>query len=62
MDAEAQTTVVLIHGLWMTPRSWEDWAARYEEAGHRVPAPAWPGLEVESRNRAATRLRSPSST
>jgi len=41
------TTVVLIHGLWMTPRSWEHWVARYEERGFRVLAPAYPGLEVE---------------
>jgi pimeloyl-ACP methyl ester carboxylesterase len=47
MDAEAPSTIVLIHGLWMTPRSWENWAARYEERGHRVTAPAWPGLDVE---------------
>jgi pimeloyl-ACP methyl ester carboxylesterase len=47
MNADASSNVVLIHGLWMTPRSWEHWAARYEERGHRVTAPAWPGLEVE---------------
>ncbi|RRR96781.1 alpha/beta hydrolase [Glycomyces terrestris] len=40
-------TIVLIHGLWMTPRSWELWKARYEQAGYRVLAPAWPGLEGE---------------
>jgi pimeloyl-ACP methyl ester carboxylesterase len=40
-------TIVLIHGLWMTPRSWEHWASRFEERGHTVIAPAWPGLEVE---------------
>ena len=43
----ADTHVVLIHGLWMTPRSWEGWGARYEDRGYRVLAPAWPGLEVE---------------
>ena len=37
--------IVLIHGLWMTPLSWENWVARYEETGHRVLAPAWPGLD-----------------
>jgi pimeloyl-ACP methyl ester carboxylesterase len=37
--------IVLIHGLWMTPRSWEHWVARYEAAGHEVLAPAWPGLD-----------------
>src|SRR6478672_11077728 len=39
--------IVLIHGLWMTPRSWEHFAERYRAAGHTVHAPAWPGLEVE---------------
>jgi pimeloyl-ACP methyl ester carboxylesterase len=38
-------TIVLIHGLWMTPLSWEHWIARYEAAGHRVLAPAWPGFD-----------------
>lgn len=40
-------TVVLIHGLWMTPRSWEEWVQRYEAHGYRVLAPGWPGLEGE---------------
>ena len=25
--------IVLIHGLWMTPRSWEHWKERYERDG-----------------------------
>ncbi len=40
-------TVVFIHGLWMTPRSWEGWIEHYESRGHRVLAPAWPGVEGE---------------
>jgi pimeloyl-ACP methyl ester carboxylesterase len=40
-------TIVLIHGVWVTPRSWEHWIERYEAAGHRVIAPAYPGFEVE---------------
>jgi pimeloyl-ACP methyl ester carboxylesterase len=40
-------TIVLIHGLWMTPRSWEHWIAHYERKGYEVIAPAYPGLEVE---------------
>ena len=43
----APDTIVLIHGLWMTPRSWENWIPRYESRGFRVLAPAYPGLEVE---------------
>src|SRR5215212_5164113 len=40
-------TIVLIHGLWTTPRSWEKWVEHYEDRGYRVLAPAYPGLEVE---------------
>ena len=29
----APDTIVLIHGFWVTPRSWEHWKARYEAAG-----------------------------
>jgi non-heme chloroperoxidase len=41
-------TIVLIHGLWMTPLSWEGWSARFSERGHEVLAPAWPGMEGRS--------------
>jgi pimeloyl-ACP methyl ester carboxylesterase len=40
-------TIVLIHGFWVTPRSWEDWKAHYEAKGYRVLTPAYPGFEVE---------------
>ena len=43
----APDTIVLIHGFWVTPRSWEDWVAHYEAKGFKVIAPAYPGLEVE---------------
>src|SRR4051794_21093838 len=46
-NSSAADTVVLIHGLWMTPRSWENWIQRYSAKGYRVLAPAYPGLEVE---------------
>jgi pimeloyl-ACP methyl ester carboxylesterase len=39
--------IVLIHGLWLTPRSWEGWQARFEQRGYEVLAPAWPGMERE---------------
>ena len=38
---------MLVHGLWVTPRSWEKWVERYEGRGYRVLAPAYPGFEVE---------------
>jgi pimeloyl-ACP methyl ester carboxylesterase len=40
-------TIVLVHGFWVTPRSWEDWIAHYEGRGYRVLAPGYPGFEVE---------------
>ena len=46
-DATAPDTIVLIHGFWVTPRSWEHWITHYETAGYRVLAPAYPGFEVE---------------
>jgi pimeloyl-ACP methyl ester carboxylesterase len=36
--------IVLVHGLWLTPRSWEGWKERFERGGHHVLAPAWPRM------------------
>jgi pimeloyl-ACP methyl ester carboxylesterase len=44
---EPPDTIVLVHGLWLTPRSWERWVDRYTSRGYRVLAPAWPGMEAE---------------
>jgi pimeloyl-ACP methyl ester carboxylesterase len=57
--ADAVDTIVLIHGLWMTPRSWDRWAESYRSRGYTVHTPAWPGLEagVESLRRDPTPLR-----
>lgn len=38
------TTVILIHGLWMTPLAWEHWVERFEERGHTVLTPGYPGI------------------
>ena len=46
MAIDQPDTIVLIHGLWMTPLSWEHWIERYTDRGYRVLAPAWPGLDV----------------
>ena len=46
-DSNAPDTIVLIHGFWVTPRSWEDWITHYEAKGYTVLAPAYPGFEVE---------------
>jgi pimeloyl-ACP methyl ester carboxylesterase len=43
----APDTIVLIHGFWVTPRSWEHWIEHYEGRGFKVRAPAYPGFEAE---------------
>lgn len=50
---QESTTIVLIHGLWLTPRSWESFRAFYQKSGYRVLAPAWPRIygEVEDLRR-----------
>jgi pimeloyl-ACP methyl ester carboxylesterase len=40
-------TIVLIHGAWMTPRSWDPFRGFYAQQGYRVLTPPWPGLEGE---------------
>jgi pimeloyl-ACP methyl ester carboxylesterase len=47
MTSPQPDTIVLVHGFWVTPRSWEHWIAHYENKGFRVLAPAYPGFEVE---------------
>ena len=43
----AADTIVLVHGFWVTPRSWEHWITHYEARGFKVLAPGYPGFEVE---------------
>jgi pimeloyl-ACP methyl ester carboxylesterase len=40
----AAPQIVLIHGMWMTPRSWDNWVDHYSDRGHRAIAPGWPGV------------------
>jgi len=40
-------TIVLVHGLWLNPLSWEKWIEHYKAKGFNVLAPAWPGMEGE---------------
>ena len=37
--------IVLIHGLWMTPKSWDTWAERFRACGYDVIVPGWPGVD-----------------
>jgi len=43
MSADSQP-IVLIHGMWMTPRSWDSWVDHYADRGYRAIAPGWPGV------------------
>jgi pimeloyl-ACP methyl ester carboxylesterase len=38
-------TILLIHGMFMTPLCWENWIPRYQDKGYHVIAPAWPGRD-----------------
>src|SRR6266511_3253595 len=40
-------TIILIHGMWMTPRSWDNWIDHYTDRGYRAIAPGWPGIDKE---------------
>jgi pimeloyl-ACP methyl ester carboxylesterase len=42
-NASGRTPVVFIHGLWLLPSSWDNWAGLFEEAGYAPVAPNWPG-------------------
>jgi pimeloyl-ACP methyl ester carboxylesterase len=44
-DPTGNDTIVLIHGLWLTPLCWEKWIEHYKGKGFNVLAPAWPGME-----------------
>ena len=43
MSADSQP-ILLIHGMWMTPRSWDSWVDHYADRGYRAIAPGWPGV------------------
>ncbi|WP_428833514.1 alpha/beta fold hydrolase [Pseudoclavibacter helvolus] len=43
-----KTPIVLIHGLWMTPTSWNTWAEYFRARGHEVIVPGWPGIDDRS--------------
>jgi pimeloyl-ACP methyl ester carboxylesterase len=40
-------TILLIHGLWVTPSSWQKFQRYYESLGHKVIASPWPGIDKD---------------
>src|SRR4051794_37932532 len=41
-NASKKTPVVFVHGLWLLPSSWENWAEVFEGAGFTTLTPGWP--------------------
>jgi pimeloyl-ACP methyl ester carboxylesterase len=40
-------TIVFIHGLYVTPRCWDDWKAEFEAKGYKTFAPAYPFVDAD---------------
>lgn len=45
LQTDDDPTIMLIHGLWMTPLCWEKFKDRFEDLGYKVVVPGWPGHE-----------------
>jgi non-heme chloroperoxidase len=41
-NASGSTPVVFIHGLWLLPSSWNNWADLFRQAGYAPLTPDWP--------------------
>ncbi|MFL5827654.1 MAG: alpha/beta hydrolase [Thermoleophilaceae bacterium] len=41
-NSNGKTPVVFIHGLWLLPSSWDNWAGLFREAGYAPVQPVWP--------------------
>jgi pimeloyl-ACP methyl ester carboxylesterase len=41
-NASGNTPIVLIHGLWLLPSSWNSWVDYFEEEGYAGLTPDWP--------------------
>jgi non-heme chloroperoxidase len=41
-NSSGNTPVVFIHGLWLLPSSWANWADLFEQAGYAPLTPDWP--------------------
>src|SRR5215218_8976676 len=41
-NASGTTPVVFIHGLWLLPSSWANWAGFFKQAGYAPLTPDWP--------------------
>jgi pimeloyl-ACP methyl ester carboxylesterase len=41
-NSSGKTPVVLIHGLWLLPSSWDNWVGFFEDNGYAGVTPSWP--------------------
>jgi pimeloyl-ACP methyl ester carboxylesterase len=41
------TTILFIHGMYMTPLCWENWLRRMQASGYTCLAPGWPGRDQD---------------
>src|SRR4051795_2397174 len=41
-NSSRKTPVVVIHGLWLLPSSWDNWVGLFEENGYAGVTPSWP--------------------
>ena len=58
-NASGTTPVVFIHGLWLLPSSWANWADFFEQAGYAPLTPDRPDDPATSKRRGRTRTSSP---
>lgn len=56
-DPEFQTitaskTIVFVHGMYLTPNSWDEWETHFQDLGFTTYSPAWPlhDLPVDEQN------------
>jgi pimeloyl-ACP methyl ester carboxylesterase len=41
-NSSGRTPIVLIHGLWVLPSSWDNWVGYFEQEGYAGLTPDWP--------------------
>src|SRR5512144_850784 len=41
-NASGDTPIVFVHGLWVLPSSWANWADFFKQAGYAPLTPDWP--------------------
>jgi pimeloyl-ACP methyl ester carboxylesterase len=41
-NSSGRTPIVLIHGLWLLPSSWDNWVEYFEQEGYAGVTPDWP--------------------